>query len=106
MKKSDSVKNVSEQPHGVFSGTDQRLKQVLDCLPAFIGVLKPDGVIIEANLSALESARLSPRNVLGKRLEDTYWWLHSAETQSRIRTAINQARSGEVVKFEAMKRVD
>jgi PAS domain S-box-containing protein len=82
-----------------------RWHDVLDGLFAFVGVLTPDGTLVEANRAALEAASLRPEDVLGRPFEQTYWWSFSKDIQSRLREAIDRAARGEPSRFDTMNRV-
>jgi PAS domain S-box-containing protein len=80
------------------------VRRVLDSLHALVGLMTPDGILIEANRVALEAAGLVPADVLGKRLDETHWWkgLPAAE---QLREAIRSAAAGEPRRFEAEVRM-
>lgn len=85
--------------------TEEHLRKVLDTLPILVWVMTPDGVLIEANRTALGVAELSPQDVLNMPFEETYWWSFSEESKSRLREAIAEARRGEAVRYDANIRV-
>ncbi|MFD2255805.1 PAS domain S-box protein [Luteolibacter algae] len=76
------------------------LKQVLDSLFAFVGVLLPDGTLIEANEAPLSVAGLSPEEVIGKKFWDCYWWNYSEEMQERLKESCERALKGELVRYD------
>jgi PAS domain S-box-containing protein len=84
---------------------ERLLHDVLDGLFAFVGVLTPDGTLVEANRAALQAASLCPEDVLGRPFEQTYWWSYSPDVQSRLRAAIERAARGEPSRFDAVNRV-
>jgi PAS domain-containing protein len=43
----------------------------------FVGLMTPEGTLIEANRPALEIAGLKPEDVLGKPFEEIYWRAYS-----------------------------
>jgi hypothetical protein len=49
---------------------------------------------------ALTIGGLQRKNVVGKRLEDTWWFAHSPEVQAQIRDDIAKALRGEVVRHD------
>ncbi|HTS18790.1 MAG TPA: PAS domain S-box protein [Verrucomicrobiae bacterium] len=67
----------------------------------YIGLTTPDGVLIEANETALRSANVEKSAVIGKLFWDTPWWAHSPELQERLRQAVKEAAEGKPVRFEA-----
>jgi PAS domain S-box-containing protein len=81
--------------------SEQRYRGIFDQTFQFIGVMKPDGTLIDANRTALEFAGIREADVIGKPFWETIWWAHSAELQNRLRDAIRAANAGNVVRFEA-----
>ena len=66
-----------------------------------IGLLSIDGILLEANRTALSFGEVAASEVLGKPFWETAWWLHSPQQQAKLRKHIAQAASGESVRFEA-----
>jgi PAS domain S-box-containing protein len=85
--------------------SEQHLRDVLDNMVALIGVLTPDGALIEANRTALEVADLKIEDVRGKLFEECYWWSWSEEVQQRLREAIRKAAAGQVIRYDETIRV-
>ena len=83
----------------------QQLRILLDSLPISTGFLNTQGVVIEVNQTALNSAALQPEDVLNKHFSQTYWWSYSAEVQMQIDEAIQRAAAGEMVRFDIIARV-
>ena len=81
------------------------LRDVLDGLFAFVGLLTPNGTLVEANRAALQAAGLRPEDVLGLPFEQTYWWSYSPDVQARLREAVERGARGERSRFEAVNRV-
>lgn len=75
-------------------------RDVINSLIAFVGVLTPDGVLIEANRAALVAAGIREGDVLGKPFWETYWWSHSEQARTDLKQAIARARSGEFVRYD------
>ncbi len=82
------------------------LRNVLNTLPIIVGVLTPEGVLTEANRTALQTASLAPEDVVGKPFADTYWWSYFEGAQTQLRDAIRRAGEGEIVRYDAILRVD
>ncbi|WP_217915428.1 PAS domain-containing protein [Miltoncostaea marina] len=78
---------------------------VLDSLVAFAGLLRPDGVVVESNSAALETAGLRPDDVIGLPLWETPWWSWSGPEQERLRAAVARAAAGDGVRYDAEVRV-
>lgn len=84
---------------------EQRMRDVLDNLFVFVGVLSPDGVLLDANAAPLEAAGLTPPDVIGKAFWDCYWWNYTPDVQDRLREACIRAASGELVRYDEQVRV-
>lgn len=84
---------------------EQRLRKVLDNLAAFVGVMRPDGTLIEANRSALEAANLKLEEVINKPFDQTYWWSYDESIQAQLRQAIQRAAAGETVRYDVTVRL-
>ena len=80
--------------------TARRYESLLDNTFQFIGLLRPDGTVVEANDTALEFGGLEPDEVLGERFPDTPWWGHSEAASERVEGAIDRAAGGEFVRYE------
>ena len=81
--------------------SQRKLRAMLDGGIQFVGLLAPDGTLLEANRSALEFAGVEHDEVVGLPFEETPWFSRSAEGQARVAAAIERARNGEVVRYEA-----
>ena len=84
--------------------SERKARAIFDLSVGFIGLLTPDGTVVEANRSALDFAGVQLTDVLGKPLWETPWWDHSTDEQERIRAAVRTATSGELVRFETTHR--
>lgn len=88
-----------------LADSEQFTRRVLDNLFAFVGVLTPDGTLVEANRAPLEAAGLELSDVVGKKFWDCFWWSYSPDVQQEIRGAVERAASGELVRFDVPVRV-
>lgn len=82
-------------------GSEQRFHAIFDGTFEFIGLLKPDGTVIEANQTALEFIGAPAAEVVGRPFWETPWWQGSPEQQERLKKAIAEAAQGKFVRFEA-----
>ncbi len=78
----------------------QKFRGVFDSAFELMFVLKPDGMIIEANRAALELERASETETCGKMLWQLRIWQASPTTSARIENAVKDAQKGEAVRFE------
>ena len=82
-----------------------RLQRVLDNIVAFVGVLSPEGIVLEVNQSALDLADLRREDVLGKPFWETYWVSHDRALQERMKQSVRDAAGGKTVRFDICIRV-
>lgn len=78
----------------------QRLRQVLDNLCAFVGMLRPNGPLLDANRSPLEAADIALSAVLQKNSSDCCSWQHNNHEQQRIAAAVCAAAQEELCRFD------
>ncbi|MFN6972418.1 MAG: sensor histidine kinase, partial [Rheinheimera sp.] len=76
------------------------LRQVLDNLFAFVGILSPEGILIDANRSPLEAAGINLTDVVNQKFWDCYWWQHSDTERARIKTAVMEGIAGNTSRFD------
>jgi diguanylate cyclase (GGDEF)-like protein/PAS domain S-box-containing protein len=86
--------------------SQKRLRDVFDGMgPAmFVGLLTPEGILVEINKASLIAAGLEPEDVLGKPFDETYWWSRSPEAQGALRDAIAAGARGESSRFDLRSR--
>ena len=80
--------------------SERKARAIFDLSFSFIGLLTPDGSLVDANRFALDFAGVRLSDVVGKPFWETPWWTHSTEAQEQIRAAVRTATSGELVRFE------
>ena len=79
---------------------EQRFRAIFDSAFQFVGLLSPQGIVIEVNQTALDFVGLGREDVVGLPYAETPWWDHSDEAQAQIRRAIEAAAAGEFCRFE------
>ena len=84
--------------------TKRIIRAVFDQTFQFIGLMTPDGILIEANRSALKFSGIQESEVIGKPFWETPWWTHSNELQKELQQGIRSAAHGTFVRFEATHR--
>lgn len=80
--------------------SQQRLRKVLDSLFAFVGILTPDGTLIDANSPPLKAAGIELSDVLHQKVWDTFWFEHSESERARIKDAVKAANEGQTSRFD------
>lgn len=78
---------------------------LVDNIHSFVGLLSPDGVLLEANSTALRAANLQRDDVIGKRFWDCYWWSYSPAVVERLKIAVRAAAAGEAVRYSTPIRI-
>jgi PAS domain S-box-containing protein len=81
--------------------SERKIRAVFDQTFQFIGLMEPDGTLIEANRSSLRFGGLEESVVIGKKFWETPWWSHSTELQQRLQEGLKRAVAGELFRFEA-----
>ncbi|MBK9266478.1 MAG: MASE1 domain-containing protein [Polyangiaceae bacterium] len=85
---------------GALERSERRFRAMFNSQFQFVGLMQPNGTLIEANRTALEFGGLEPEDVLDKPFWHARWWTISPETQRRLREAIQVAANGEFVRYD------
>jgi PAS domain S-box-containing protein len=81
--------------------SERKFRAIFDNTFQFVGLVDTDGILIEANRTALEAIGATPADVVGQAFWATPWWTHSPDLQVQLQQAIERAATGELVRFEA-----
>ena len=82
------------------TGVHQK-RAIHNLVQVFIGLLAPDGALLDANQSALNFAGVDLDKVVGTPFWETPWWRDCQESQDALKDAIKRGASGEASRFEA-----
>jgi PAS domain S-box-containing protein len=95
-------RNVTErhQAEIALQESERKLRAVFDSTFEFMGLLKADGTVVDANRTALMAIACDLAAVVGQPFWQTPWWAHFPEQRQRLRAAIDQAAQGNVVQME------
>jgi PAS domain S-box-containing protein len=85
--------------------SEERVRRVLDNLYSFVGVLTPEGVLVETNRAPLEASGIALEEVLGHRFDECYWWNYDPKVQQVIRDSIDKAARGKPSRFDINARM-
>jgi PAS domain S-box-containing protein len=85
--------------------SEARLRKILDGTLAFVGVLRLDGTLLEANTTALAAADLARADVIGKKFWECDWWSHDPAVALKLQEAVARAAAGEVVRYDEVIRI-
>ena len=78
-----------------------RLRAIFDGTYEYIGLLAPDGTLLEANRASLEFIGRRRDEVIGVPFWDAPWFAFTAGATEYMRDAIGRAARGEFVRWEA-----
>jgi len=80
--------------------SEQRFRTIFNSSYQLIGILGPDGTLLDANDTALGIVGLNREEVIGRPFWDIYCWSYSTDVQSRLKAAIRDAAQGKPVRYE------
>jgi PAS domain S-box-containing protein len=89
-----------KQAETALANSERRFRAIFDSSYQLIGLLEPDGTLVQANQTALDLGGLSKEDVIGRPFWDTYWWCYSTEVQDRLKAAVMKASQGTSVGYE------
>jgi PAS domain S-box-containing protein len=79
---------------------EKRFRGIFNHSFSYIWMVRPDGMVIEANQTALELASISDNRNLRYYLWDPLWWNLSLNTQRQLQQAIARCSLGDFVREE------
>ena len=84
--------------------SEARLRAIVDGTYEYIGLISPDGTVLECNRASLEFVGNTREEVVGRPLWETPWFTHTPGMPEQVRDAIAQAAAGEFVRRELTLR--
>ena len=81
-----------------------RLKAIYDGTYEYIGLLAPDGTLLETNRASLEFTGSAREQVIGRPFHETPWFVGTPGLPETMRDAVARAAAGEFVRFETSLR--
>jgi len=82
-----------------------RLRQLIDNLTSFVGLLALDGTVLEANQVALDAGGLTLDDVVGRPFWDASWWSYDPAVQQELQHAVGRASMGESSRYDVVVRL-
>lgn len=82
--------------------SEQKFQGIFNSTFSFIGLLDNKGILIEANDTAIKTAGIESKDVIGKPFWDCYWWKISKETQNELKENFKKALQGEEIAYEVI----
>ncbi|WP_161634928.1 EAL domain-containing protein [Leptolyngbya sp. Heron Island J] len=80
--------------------SEARFRAIFNHTFQFIGLLAPDGRLLEANQTALNFGGLRREDVINLPFWQAFWWSLSTATQTQLRESIERAAQGEFIRYE------
>jgi PAS domain S-box-containing protein len=80
--------------------SEEKFRAIFDSTFHFTGMLTPEGIMIEANRTALEFAGVGLEDVVNRHFWETAWWKGDAARIRRLKEAIHKAAGGIFVRYE------
>ena len=90
-----------KQAEALLRESQERLRAIYDGTYEYIGLLAPDGTLLEANRASLEFAGNSREDVVGRPFWETQWFAATPGAPEAVRQGVARAAAGEFVRFEA-----
>jgi PAS domain S-box-containing protein len=83
---------------------ERRFRAIFNSTFQFIGLLTPDGTLLEANQTALDFAGIEEADAVGRPFWETRWWQVGPAGVQQLREAIAAAATGEFIRYETLVR--
>lgn len=80
--------------------SERRFRAIFDGTFHGIGILSPDGIVLEINQTALNFGKVEVSEIVGHPFWEVIWWRTSPEIKEQLRDAVASAARGELVLFE------
>ncbi|MCD6185514.1 MAG: response regulator, partial [Deltaproteobacteria bacterium] len=80
---------------------ERKFHAIFDNAFQMIGQVGLDGIIVDANDTAVSATGVERDSILGKLFWETPWWIYSKEAQQQIHDSVNKALAGQFVRFES-----
>ncbi len=84
----------------VLKFKDDLFQAIFDNTFQFIGLISPDGIVLEANQTALTVIGLQKQDVVGCLMWETDWFKISRQTQEKLKQSVLRAAQGEFIRYE------
>ncbi|MGG5819248.1 PAS domain-containing protein [Falsiroseomonas sp. HW251] len=83
---------------------EARFRGLFNATFQFIGLLSPDGTVVEANAAMLRLGGAQEADVVGRPYWDAPWWPEDGATQALLREAIAEAAAGRFARRDTAMR--
>ncbi len=96
---SDEHRRAADAHRTLVQESERRFRATFDSAFQMVWLLSPEGNLLEANATALAGAGPTGEDLRGQPLWDTPWFVPPADAE-RMRGAVEEARTGRVVRYE------
>ena len=79
---------------------ERRYEAIFNQTYQFIGLMEPDGTLMEVNETALQFGGIEREDVVGEPFWEACWWQVDEATPRELREAIDRAAEGEFVRYD------
>jgi two-component system, sensor histidine kinase len=97
-------RDISERKHWekALKQSQKKFEAIFNNAHSFMGLLSPEGIVLEANKTALDFAGVSLEEVEGQFFFNTPWWEPGSFGRKLLIEAIDKSRQGQQVRFETV----
>ncbi|MCY7383380.1 MAG: PAS domain S-box protein, partial [Microcoleus sp. CAN_BIN18] len=97
------TRDIRDRKHAeeMLRDRERLFRAIFDQSFQLVGLLEPDGTVLEANQTALTVAGLGREDFIGTQFADNLWWQISPEAKQKVQAAVASAAAGEFVRYEA-----
>ncbi|MFS2011082.1 PAS domain-containing protein [Azospirillum sp. CT11-132] len=101
----DTMADRLEAREAALRQSESHIRAVLDALPAFVGVLTPDGAVAQVNRVAADAAGLPAARIVGRPFDEICWLSFDEAGRERLRQALALGAGGRSSRFDAGLRL-
>ncbi|MEB3190605.1 MAG: PAS domain S-box protein [Snowella sp.] len=89
-----------ETQNSALKFKDDLFRAIFNNTFQFIGLISPDGIVLEANQTALKLVGRQKQDVVGCLMWETDWFKISRQTQEKLKQSVLRAAQGEFIRYE------
>ena len=94
------TRNALQRTMDSLRESERRARAIFEQSFQFVGLLSPEGILLDANQTALDFIGETRDAVVGRPFWHTPWWRASPEARDRLRRAVSEAAGGQFVRYE------
>jgi PAS domain S-box-containing protein len=83
-----------------LANSERRFRAIFNSTFQFIGLLDPEGIVLEVNETTLDFGGFTPNEIIGRPFWEMPWWTTTTETRQCLKDALAQASRGKLVRHE------